>query len=76
MHRRVRCHESMQPLREAVLSELSKSVKDAANPKQESNEWLVEQTDLAARNLKSRPLERRGPYVLSDDDLNSKFSLG
>jgi hypothetical protein len=71
----VSCNESTQPLREAVLSNVSKGVKDAEIAKLNSGEWLVEQTTLAAQNLKSRPIERRGPYTLSDDDLNQKFEL-
>jgi hypothetical protein len=57
------------------LTENSKSVKDAAENKQQSGDWLDEQTVIAAQNLLKRPLERRGPYVLSDEDLNQKFSL-
>jgi hypothetical protein len=68
-------NESTQPLREAILSNDSKSVKEAVSADNNQEDWLVRQRAQAAENLKKRPLERRGPFVVSDEDLNQDFRL-
>lgn len=50
-------------------------VKDANGIANDDN-WLEEQLSTAVKNLAKRPLERRGPYEVSDeviDHLNRKY---
>ncbi|CAD7033493.1 hypothetical protein RHAB21_02136 [Pseudorhizobium halotolerans] len=53
-------------------------VKDAPVSQVNEVKWLGEQLLVALRNLTSRPLERRGPYEVTDElieDLNHKYDL-
>ncbi len=53
-------------------------VRDADTKQLKELGWLEEQLKAAAQNLSNRPLQRRGPFEISDqiiEDLNEKFSL-
>lgn len=71
---RVLLDDSVQPLREVGMSEILNKMKGTEKLLQSQESWLQEQTRIAAVNLSKRPVERRGPYTLTDEQLQAKFS--
>ncbi|KSV65841.1 hypothetical protein N182_08865 [Sinorhizobium sp. GL2] len=63
---------------EATLSKTCNAVKDAEKFETADRQWLDRQIQVAAANLSVRPIERRGPFEISDEligDISERFSI-
>lgn len=60
---------------ETTLSNVSKEPNQYIASATEDEMWLSRQIEKATENLKSKPIERRGPHLITDEDLNQIYRV-
>ena len=60
---------------EVALNVNDNGVKKAGAQSGRVEEWLETQVRKSIEKLNSKPVQRRGPFILSDDDLNETYNI-